>query len=119
VHQRAPERAVEQIITQRLARFRSEFTDAIGQAIAAERARARKERTDALVSFAELLGGETAEMTKEERALWRKEIEDRIGRSDSAVTELLMDFERRLADLEQRVVLKPPPKPKLVDDNAA
>jgi hypothetical protein len=47
------------------------------------------------------------------------ELEDRLTKSEVAVTELLLEQERRLADLEQRAVMKPPPKPKLVGSDGA
>jgi len=64
-----------------------------------------------LDSFAKSIAEAEAEIVKEERAaLWR-EIEARIAKSDSATVELILDLERRIAELERRA---PPAKPRLV-----
>jgi hypothetical protein len=67
-------------------------------------------------AFAGMLGGEMGKFDKEQSVKLRQEIEDRIGKSDTAVTELLMDMERRVAELEQRL---PPAKPRLVGGSDA
>jgi len=101
----AEQRWVEKIIDQRV--VKGGYLEAIGIAIA----RLRKQLRDEMHEFAEGLGEDFAGL--------EKQLEARAIKSDTAVTELLMELERRLADLEQRAVTKPPPKPKLVDDNAA
>ena len=47
------------------------------------------------------------------------DLEDRLAKSEAATVELILELERKVAELEQRAVMKPPPKPKLVDENAA
>jgi hypothetical protein len=39
---------------------------------------------------------------------------DRLTASETGTVELLLEVERRLGELEQRAVMKPPQKPKLV-----
>jgi hypothetical protein len=48
-----------------------------------------------------------------------KEIGAVCGQLERRIAELLLEQERRLADLEQRAVMKPPPKPKLVGSDGA
>jgi len=72
-----------------------------------------------LHAFAGIIGQAEGEATKEDRAAIRAEIEARIAKSDAATVELILGLERKVAELEQRAMMKPPPKPKLVDDNAA
>ena len=60
------------------------------------------------------IAGAEREIHVEERAAIRREIEDRAAKSESALTELLMDMERRLAALEQQQRSVPAARPRLV-----
>ena len=62
----------------------------------------------------ELAGYIAGEVGKDFRSL-----EARIAKSEEATVDLLMEMERRLTALEERAMLKPRPKPKLVNSDDA
>ena len=64
-----------------------------------------------LESFARGLAAEVVRIERDQLARLRQEVEDRIAKSDSATVELLLDLERRVAELERRAA---PAKPRLV-----
>ena len=73
----------------------------------------RKWVEDYMTALADGIADVEHKIVQKEREAMRREIEERVAKSDAAAVDLILELQRKIVDLERRAVLKPT-RPQLV-----